>query len=87
MAEAAAVFGQHVNNEGLLTLAEFQNFAKAHADIRAARNEPDTPQSPEKNEQWYNVTNKVNPSTNGVSLAEVAIVLNASYNYLKSKMA
>ena len=86
MQEAAEVFGKHANANGLLTLAEFQSFASEHAEIRSKRNEPDTPQSPEKNEQWYNVTNKVNPGTDGVSLTEIAIVLNCSYNYLKVQM-
>ena len=50
MAEAAGVFGKHANANGLLNLAEFQSFASEHAEIRAKRNEPDTPQSAEKNE-------------------------------------
>ena len=87
MVEAAQLFAKHANADGLQTITEFQAFAKEHAEIREARGEPDTVQTPEKTEKWFNAMNKVNPSTNGIGMADMMVVLGVSFAYQKKKLA
>ena len=69
--ESTALFAKYANDNGLLDLERFQAFAKEHHEMRIARDEPDTEQTPEKNAAWYAVINKINPSTDGIALAEI----------------
>ena len=84
--EAAEMFAKHANTEGCVQLAEFEAYAKEHHEARQSRGEPDTEQTAEKNQQWYNVMSKVTPETTGVSMMDIHTVLGASYMYSKQKM-
>ena len=86
MAEAAQIFAKHADEHGRQTIIEFQKFAKEHANLRQSRGEPDTIQTPEKNENWYNAMNKVDLSSEGISFRDMMIVLGTSYEYQKQKL-
>ena len=74
------------DNDGLLNLEEWKAFTRRYSELKASRNEPETTQTDEIREKWYNVMNKATPGIEGVSMNDIGEVLSISMQHLQNIM-
>lgn len=65
-----------------LNLAEYLSFVEKCEAEKSSRGEPSVPKTKEQNEAMFNVLNKITPTAEGVSKADIATAFNVTRRFI-----